>query len=101
MRRLLAIVCPPLAVLLCGKPISAVLNAFLCVFFWLPGVFHAWAVVDDLFQDKRTKRIAKPLDRIADAMEEKPRKRAPRATPKPELVNKPDVGMNGTLFRKR
>ena len=34
---LLAILLPPVAVLLCGKPIQAVLNFFLTLCFWVPG----------------------------------------------------------------
>ena len=36
---LLAILLPPLAVLLCGKPIQAILNALLTCC-WIPGVIH-------------------------------------------------------------
>jgi uncharacterized membrane protein YqaE (UPF0057 family) len=45
MKYVLAILLPPLAVLMCGKPIQAVLNFFLTLCFWLPGVIHAWYVV--------------------------------------------------------
>ena len=102
MRRLLAIVCPPLAVLLCGKPISAIFNAFLCCLFWFPGVGHALMVVDDRFQDKRTRRIAKPLERIAHSMERE-QTRAPRARRQEprEPVRDPRIGANGTIYRQR
>ncbi len=46
MRYLLAIIFPPLAVLLCGKPIQAVLNCFLTLLLWIPGVVHAILVVN-------------------------------------------------------
>ena len=45
MRSILAIVLPPVAVLMCGKPFQAILNVFLCAFYWFPGVIHAWIVV--------------------------------------------------------
>ena len=41
MRYLLAILIPPVAVLLCGKPIQFVLNIFLTLLFWVPGMIHA------------------------------------------------------------
>jgi uncharacterized membrane protein YqaE (UPF0057 family) len=40
-RYLLAIILPPVAVLLCGKPVQALLNLVLTLFFWIPGVVHA------------------------------------------------------------
>ncbi|MGD8453846.1 MAG: YqaE/Pmp3 family membrane protein [Phycisphaerae bacterium] len=60
---LLAIVLPPVAVLLCGKPIQAVLNVFLCLLVWIPGVIHAWSVVSERKADKRTERQTKALIR--------------------------------------
>ena len=55
--RLLAIVLPPLAVLLCGKPIQALLNVGLTILLWVPGVIHAWSVVSDRNADRRTERV--------------------------------------------
>ncbi len=37
MRYLLAIVFPPIAVLLCGKPVQFLLNIVLTLFFYFPG----------------------------------------------------------------
>ena len=62
MRYLLAILLPPLAVFLCGKPIQGILNILLTLAFWVPGVVHALFVVHSHLADKRT-------DRIIDAME--------------------------------
>ena len=59
MRYFLAIVLPPLAVLLCGKPIQFVLNIFLTLLLWIPGVIHAILVVNSHLADKRTDRIIK------------------------------------------
>jgi len=59
MRYFLAIILPPLAVLLCGKPIQFVLNIFLTLLFWIPGVIHAILVVNSHLADKRTDRIVK------------------------------------------
>ena len=59
MRYFLAIILPPLAVLLCGKPVQFVLNILLTLFFWIPGVIHAILVVNGHLADKRTDRIVK------------------------------------------
>ena len=51
MRYFLAIILPPLAVLLCGKPIQFLLNIVLTLLFWLPGVVHALLVVNEKMDD--------------------------------------------------
>jgi uncharacterized membrane protein YqaE (UPF0057 family) len=61
MRYLLAIVLPPVAVLLCGKPIQFILNFLLTLCFWIPGVVHALFVVNSHLADKRTDRIEKAI----------------------------------------
>ena len=61
---LLAIVLPPVAVLLCGKPIQAVLNLFLTMCLWIPDVVHAFMVVSARNADKRN-------DRLIDALKQK------------------------------
>jgi uncharacterized membrane protein YqaE (UPF0057 family) len=63
MRYLFAIILPPLAVLLCGKPIQAVLNCILCLFLWVPGVVHALFVVNSHLADKRTDRLIRAMHR--------------------------------------
>jgi uncharacterized membrane protein YqaE (UPF0057 family) len=62
MRYLIAIVFPPLAVLLCGKPVQAILNLVLTLFLWVPGIVHALFVVADHKAEKRTRRIERALD---------------------------------------
>ena len=62
MRYFLAIILPPVAVLLCGKPVQAILNILLTLFFWIPGAVHALFVVHGHLADKRTKRIIKAID---------------------------------------
>jgi len=61
MRYLLAIVLPPLAVLLCGKPFQFVLNVLLTLCFWVPGVVHAILVVHDHLEDKRADKLVRAL----------------------------------------
>lgn len=61
MRYFLAIFLPPLAVFLCAKPIQALLNFFLTLCFWVPGVIHALFVVHSHLQEKQTDRIVKAI----------------------------------------
>jgi uncharacterized membrane protein YqaE (UPF0057 family) len=60
---LIAILLPPLAVLLCGKPFQAILNFFLTLMLWLPGAIHAIMVVSDTKANKRTSRLEKAVQR--------------------------------------
>lgn len=61
MRYLIAILLPPLAVLLCGKPVQFVINILLTLAFWIPGMIHALLVVHNHLEEKRTDRIVKAI----------------------------------------
>lgn len=61
MRYLLAIILPPVAVLLTGKPIQALLNLLLCILGWIPGVVHALVVVGSHKADKRNDKLIKAI----------------------------------------
>ena len=63
MRYLLAIILPPIAVLLCGKPVQAILNLLLTILFWIPGVVHALFVVHSHLADKRTDRVLEAVEK--------------------------------------
>ena len=56
MMYLLAIVLPPVAVLLSGKPFQAFLNIFLWILGWVPGAIHAVLVVKERKDDKRMEK---------------------------------------------
>lgn len=58
---LLCIVLPPVAVLLKGKPVQAVLNLLLTLLSWFPGVIHAILVVNNANADKRNKKLIKEI----------------------------------------
>lgn len=58
---LVAILVPPLAVLLCGKPFQAIINLVLTLLFWVPGVIHAVFVVHNHYADKRTDRVIRAM----------------------------------------
>jgi uncharacterized membrane protein YqaE (UPF0057 family) len=54
----LAILCPPLALLLMGRGLHALLNIPLTLLFWLPGVVHAWMVIARREREYRDDRLA-------------------------------------------
>lgn len=58
---LLAILLPPLAVFIAGKPFQAILNIFLTLLLWVPGIIHALFVVNNHYADKRTGRLIKAI----------------------------------------
>lgn len=53
---LVAILLPPLGVLLAGKPFQAFINIFLTLAFYFPGLIHALFVVNNHYADSRMKR---------------------------------------------
>ncbi len=57
MRYFLAIILPPLAVFLCGKPIQGVLNIVLTILGIIPGIIHALFVVHAHLADKRNEKL--------------------------------------------
>ncbi|MGD8227541.1 MAG: YqaE/Pmp3 family membrane protein [Desulfobacteraceae bacterium] len=61
MRYLLAVILPPVAVLICGKPIQALLNLVLTLLFWIPGLIHAIFVVNGYYADQRTDRVIQAI----------------------------------------
>lgn len=63
MMYLLALLLPPLAVLLCRKPFQAVLNVVLTLLGWIPGAVHAILVVHSHQADKRTERLLRTIER--------------------------------------
>ena len=58
-----AIVLPPIAVLLCGRPFQALLSIPLTLLFWFPGILHALFVVNNHYADKRNKQLIDELHR--------------------------------------
>jgi len=61
MKYLIAIIAPPISVLLCGKYIQALLNFLLTLFLIVPGIIHALLVVHEHYADKRANRLAGAL----------------------------------------
>ena len=65
---ILAIVCPPLAILLCGKPFQAIFSIVATLFFWVPGVLWAFFVVSDYHHKKEADRVIRELKRQGRAI---------------------------------
>lgn len=53
---LLAILLPPVAVLMCGKPWQALLNCIFVILFYVPAVVHAVLLVKDKKENERLER---------------------------------------------
>ena len=53
---ILAIFVPPLAVFMTGRPGAAVLNLVLTLLLWIPGVVHAFLVINEHNVAKRASR---------------------------------------------
>jgi uncharacterized membrane protein YqaE (UPF0057 family) len=64
---LIAILLPPLAVLLAGKPFQAILNIPLTLLLWVPGMIHALFVVHNFYADKRQDRLLEAVRRSGGA----------------------------------
>lgn len=62
---LLAILIPPLAVLLCGKPIQALINLFLWILIF-PAMLHALFVVHSVKADKRNRELIRAVGSISN-----------------------------------
>lgn len=54
---LLAVLCPPLAVLATGRPARAAVNAGLTLCLYVPGVLHALAAVQRHATDRRNEAL--------------------------------------------
>ena len=63
-RYLLAILLPPVAVLLCGKPVQALINLVLTLCFWVPGAVHALLVANDYYEDRRQADLLAAMARL-------------------------------------
>jgi uncharacterized membrane protein YqaE (UPF0057 family) len=67
MRSLLAITCPPLAVLITGTPSQAAKNALLTALLFVPGVIHALNVVEKRTVERQYEAVFQAMDRMAAA----------------------------------
>jgi len=60
---LIAILLPPLAVLLQGKVIQFLLSIPLTLCFWLPGVIHAILVINNEKAERRNDKVIAALEK--------------------------------------
>jgi len=56
---IVAILLPPLAVLLTGRPLQALLNLVLTLLIYFPGLIHALIVVSNHYADRRAERLVR------------------------------------------
>ncbi len=63
MRFFLCFICPPAAILTTGKIGAFILNIFLTLFFWVPGIIHAILVTDKFYDDRRNRRLVRAIRR--------------------------------------
>jgi len=61
MKYLFAILLPPIAVIMCGKPVQFLINIPLTICYWFPGMLHALFVVSNHNADKRNKELIKAV----------------------------------------
>jgi uncharacterized membrane protein YqaE (UPF0057 family) len=64
---LIAILLPPLAVLLARKPGQAILNLGLALLLWVPGMLHALVVVHNFYAEQRQERFVEAVRRSGGA----------------------------------
>ena len=63
MRYVLAILCPPLGTLVCWRGIQTLINIPLTLLFYVPGLIHAMAVVNDFYNERRQKDLVRTIRR--------------------------------------
>jgi uncharacterized membrane protein YqaE (UPF0057 family) len=61
MRYLLAIILPPVAALLYGKPSQFLLSMILTLLLWIPGVIYSLMIVNNYIEEERERTIAKNI----------------------------------------
>lgn len=101
---LLCYICPPLAVLLMGKPFHAVLNVFLTgLLFWLPGIKHALVCYAEYKAEQQFGRVVDAINHPAYV-----KAGGGRSTVVHNHYHSsgpghssPNVGVNGTVFRRK
>lgn len=100
MRLFFCFIFPPMAVLMHGKPISAVFNMVLCIFGWLPGVFHALSVNDQAHAKRQTRTLVRAIrGKKVKRKKPCPVHRHQRTTT--SAYDDPTIGEGGTKFKRK
>jgi uncharacterized membrane protein YqaE (UPF0057 family) len=99
----LCYVFPPLAVLFMGRPFSAILNFFLCAFFYVPGITHALTCYADYKVNGIKRAIDNPKWTRANNEQSlgRVRRRGQQEVVVVTVYDNPHVGKNGTYFRSK
>jgi len=63
MRYFLCLILPPLAVFTTGRIGAFILNLFLTLFLWIPGVIHAVLVTNDYYATRRHRQLVRVMKR--------------------------------------
>ncbi|MHB1279194.1 MAG: YqaE/Pmp3 family membrane protein [Bacteroidia bacterium] len=63
MRYFFCILLPPIAVISTGRFGAFILSLILTLFFWIPGIIHAFLVVNRYYADKRNEELIRSLGR--------------------------------------
>ncbi|MFN3445726.1 MAG: YqaE/Pmp3 family membrane protein [Bacteroidia bacterium] len=63
MRYFLCILIPPIAVLTTGRIGAFILSIILTICFWIPGIIHAFLVVNRHYADKRNDKLIAAMKR--------------------------------------
>ena len=63
MRYFLCFLLPPLAILTTGRIGAFILNIFLILCFWVPGVIHSILVTNDYYEAKRHRQLMRATRR--------------------------------------
>lgn len=103
---LMCFICPPMALLMMGRPFQAIYNCFLVLFLVVPAISHALANHEDWTEERRLRRIEnavhmpKWFQLQSSAQEAVPQHVEPEQAG-PATYNSPHIGVNGTMFEKR
>ncbi|GGP16454.1 YqaE/Pmp3 family membrane protein [Oceanobacillus neutriphilus] len=67
--RFWAILCPPIAVIMTGRPFQALIALVLWLCLWIPGSIYAWGIVTDHKADKRMEKQVKLQHKLSEKAE--------------------------------
>jgi uncharacterized membrane protein YqaE (UPF0057 family) len=100
---LLCYLCPPMAVMLMGKPFSACLNVILTgLFFWIPGIKHALVCYADYKAEQQFGRVVDAVNNPAWVQAGGARQQTQEVHNHyhgvAEQSDNPYVGRNGTVY---
>lgn len=102
---ILCYLCPPLAILLCGRPFAAFFSVFFCILGWFPGVRMALIIADQHYRDKRNMQLVGAINGVSRSFQQPPMMMMPPPTyylpPEPPPPALPAGGERMSFKRKR